>query len=154
MKPNLETALANAKAWLLSDPDTETQAELNKLVDAVDAGEMSALDVLIQRFTGRLAFGTAGIRGALGFGPQAMNRVVVSQTTAGLAQYLLSQSRSKTGVLRVLVGFDARKNSAMFAEDTAMVLSGHGIDVLLTPHPVPTPIVAFSIRHSIVTRRL
>ena len=154
MTTKLETTLSAAKIWLASDPDVETQNKLEELLLAVDAGETGATNVLVQRFTGRLAFGTAGIRGPLGFGPQAMNRVVVSQTTAGLAQYLLSQSRSKTGVLRVLVGFDARKNSAMFAEDTAMVLSGHGIDVLLTPHPVPTPIVAFSIRHSIVTRRL
>ena len=147
MTATLNTTLSAARVWLASDPDAETRNELEELIAGVDAGEAAAADFLVQRFAGRLAFGTAGIRGPLGFGPQAMNRVVVSQTTAGLARYLLSQSRGETGVLRVLVGFDARKNSAVFAEDTAEVLSGHGIDVLLTPHHVPTPIVAFGVRH-------
>jgi phosphomannomutase len=101
----------------------------------------------VKAFDGRLAFGTAGIRGPLSFGPQAMNRVVVSQTTAGLARYLLSRVSDPVSPLRVLVGFDARKNSARFAQDTAEILSGHGIDVFLTPGHVPTPIVAFGVRH-------
>lgn len=147
MSRALETALSAARAWLESDPDVETQHELEVLVDAVEAGDTVAADSLIRRFTGRLAFGTAGIRGPLGCGPQAMNRVVVSQTTAGLAEYLLSRATGSHSPLRVLVGYDARKNSAVFARDAADVLSGHDIDVLLTPHHVPTPIVAFGVRH-------
>jgi len=143
----LENALAAARVWLKADPDPETQDELEESLAAVDAGEAAAVDFLIQRFGGRLAFGTAGIRGPLGFGPQAMNRVVVSHTTAGIARYLLSHSSHTDHNLRVLVGYDARKNSAVFAQDTAEVLSGHGIDVRLTPHHVPTPIVAFGVRH-------
>jgi phosphomannomutase len=76
-----------------------------------------------------------------------MNRVVVSQTTAGLASFLVGRHRDSTRRLRVVVGYDARKNSAVFARDTAEVLSGYGIDVLLTPHEVPTPVVAFAVRH-------
>jgi phosphomannomutase len=75
-----------------------------------------------------------------------MNRIVVSQTTAGLAAFLVGRHRS-SDPLRVVVGYDARKNSAVFARDTAEVLSGYGIAVLLTPHEVPTPIVAFAVRH-------
>jgi phosphomannomutase len=75
-----------------------------------------------------------------------MNRIVVSQTTAGLAAFLVGRHRS-SDPLRVVVGYDARKNSAVFAQDTAEVLSGYGIAVLLTPHEVPTPIVAFAVRH-------
>ena len=146
MSASLETALTNARAWLESDPDFETQNELSALLSKADAGDMAASAVLNQRFKGRLEFGTAGIRGPLGFGPQAMNRVVVSQTTAGLAKYLISQVACETRKLRVLVVYDARKNSSVFARGTAEVLSGHGIDVLLSPNRVPTPIVAFGVR--------
>lgn len=147
MSKTLEGAISAARVWLENDPDVETQNELIELLDRVKSGDGSAAALLIQRFTGRLAFGTAGIRGPLGFGPQAMNRVVVSQTTAGLAQYLLSRVSDPVRPLRVLVGFDARKNSARFAQDTAEILSGYGIDVFLTPSHVPTPIVAFGVRH-------
>ena len=147
MSAALETAITNARAWLEVDPDFETQNELNALLAETEAGDTAASAVLRQRFKGRLEFGTAGIRGPLGCGPQAMNRVVVSQTTAGLARYLVSQIDGGTRPLRVLVGYDARKNSSVFASDTAEVLSGHGIDVLLSPNHVPTPIVAFGVRH-------
>jgi phosphomannomutase len=56
-----------------------------------------------------------------------MNRVVVSQTTAGLAAFLLGRHHPSSQKLRVIVGYDARKNSAVFARDTAEVLAGYGI---------------------------
>ena len=141
-----ETALTKARAWLEFDPDFETKNELSSLLTKAEEGDSAASAVLNQRFEGRLEFGTAGIRGPLGFGPQAMNRVVVSQTTAGLARYLISHIEVERRPLRVLVGYDARKNSSVFASDTAEVLSGHGIDVLLSPNHVATPIVAFGVR--------
>jgi phosphomannomutase len=76
-----------------------------------------------------------------------MNRIVVSQTTAGLAAFLIGHHHASAQSLSVVVGYDARKNSAVFARDTAEVLSGYGIEVLLTPHEVPTPVVAFAVRH-------
>jgi len=142
-----EALLSAAKIWLETDPDAETRKELREIIAGAEAGNVEAIDVLVERFSGRLVFGTAGIRGPLGFGPRAMNRVVVTQTTAGLGQYLVSKCASKTRNLRVLVGFDARTNSATFATDAAEVLSGHGIEVLLMSNHVPTPIVAFGVRH-------
>jgi phosphomannomutase len=139
--------LTSAKAWADQDPDEETHQELLELLGKAESGDHDAQERLVKAFDGRRAFGTAGIRGPLSFGPQAMNRLVVSQTTAGLAQYLLSRVSDPVCPLRVLVGFDARKNSARFAQDTAEILSGHGIDVFLTPSHVPTPIVAFGVRH-------
>jgi phosphomannomutase len=76
-----------------------------------------------------------------------MNRIVVSQTTAGLASFLVGRNHDSEQPLRVVVGYDARRNSAVLAKDTAEVLSGYGIEVLLTPHKVPTPMVAFAVRH-------
>jgi phosphomannomutase len=100
--------------------------------------------VVHDAFTGRLAFGTAGLRGALGPGPNRMNRVVVSQAAAGLATYLLDQGLAGG---RVLVGYDARHDSDAFAADSAEILTAAGFEVVVTDGPTPTPLVAFGIRH-------
>ncbi len=146
MSSESHTDLELARGWLEQDPDPETAAELSGLIAQAENGDQESQAVLHHKFGTRLTFGTAGIRGPLGSGPAAMNRIVVSQTTAGLAAFLVGRHRS-SDPLRVVVGYDARKNSAVFARDTAEVLSGYGIAVLLTPHEVPTPIVAFAVRH-------
>ncbi len=147
MSSESRTDLELARGWLEQDPDPETAAELSGLIAQAENGDEESQAVLHHKFGTRLTFGTAGIRGPLGTGPAAMNRIVVSQTTAGLASFLVGRHRDSAHPLRVVVGYDARKNSAVFAKDTAEVLSGYGIDVLLTPHEVPTPIVAFAVRH-------
>ncbi|KGA05318.1 MAG: hypothetical protein GM43_2910 [actinobacterium acMicro-4] len=146
MTSDSANVLQLARDWLAQDPDPETSAELSELIGGTEAGNPDSRTVLERKFSTRLSFGTAGIRGPLGSGPAAMNRVVVSQTTAGLAAFLLGRHQPSSQTLRVVVGYDARKNSAVFARDTAEVLSGYGIEVLLTPHEVPTPIVAFAVR--------
>jgi phosphomannomutase len=143
----LGIALASARAWAAGDPDPETKNDLTSALERADSGDPHSQALIAQRFSGRLAFGTAGVRGPLGFGPQAMNRVVVAHTTAGLARFLFSRPGAKSQPLRVFVGCDARKNSAVFANDTAEVLSGVGVNVLLTRSHVPTPLVAFAVRH-------
>ena len=147
MNTQIDNPLERARHWLEQDPDPETANELSGLIERAEAGNQESQALLEQKFSTRLSFGTAGIRGPLGSGPAAMNRIVVSQTTAGLAAFLIGHHHSPTQPLRVVVGYDARKNSAVFARDTAEVLSGYGIEVLLTPHEVPTPIVAFAVRH-------
>jgi phosphomannomutase len=143
----IDNPLERARHWLEQDPDPETANELSGLIERAEAGNQESQALLEQKFSTRLSFGTAGIRGPLGSGPAAMNRIVVSQTTAGLAAFLIGHRHAPAQSLRVVVGYDARKNSAVFARDTAEVLSGYGIEVLLTPHEVPTPIVAFAVRH-------
>ncbi|MFF4748722.1 phospho-sugar mutase [Streptomyces sp. NPDC002514] len=130
--------LARARAWLAEDPDPDTRAELARLIDAGDHAELAA------RFSGTLQFGTAGLRGELGAGPQRMNRSVVIRAAAGLAAYLKQQGR--TGGL-VVIGYDARHKSADFARDTAAVVTGAGLRAAVLPRPLPTPVLAFAIRH-------
>jgi phosphomannomutase len=125
-----------ARAWLRDDPDPDTRAELSAILDAGDAEALAA------RFGSRLAFGTAGLRGELGAGPNRMNRVTVQRAAAGLAAYLTA--RQPGG--RVVIGYDARHKSEVFARDSADVLQGAGLAALVLPRPLPTPVLAYAIR--------
>jgi phosphomannomutase len=137
--------LQAAEAWAEQDPDAHTRAELLELISAARAGASAALAELGDRFSGPLSFGTAGLRGALGAGPHRMNRVVVAQAAVGLARFLLA--REEAGAPTVVVGYDARTNSAIFAKDSAELLSGQGLRALLMPRMLPTPVLAFAVRH-------
>ncbi|MFC4053998.1 phospho-sugar mutase [Actinomadura syzygii] len=125
---------ARAGEWLAQDPDPDTRAELRAVLDADDDG------ALADRFGARLEFGTAGLRGELGAGPNRMNRVTVMRAAAGLAACLPPGGR-------VIVGFDARHGSRRFADDTAAVLSGAGLRPEVFAEPVPTPALAHFTRH-------
>ncbi|MGW7239086.1 phospho-sugar mutase [Streptomyces sp. NPDC054804] len=130
--------IARARTWLAEDPDPDTRDELAKLIDAGDTTELS------DRFAGTLQFGTAGLRGELGAGPMRMNRTVVIRAAAGLAGYLRKQGQ---GTGTVVIGYDARHKSADFARDTAAVMTGAGLHAVVLPRPLPTPVLAFAIRH-------
>jgi phosphomannomutase len=130
-----------AEAWLAEDPDPETRAELRRLLDGGSAEDDAEL---ADRFAGTLEFGTAGLRGEVGAGPNRMNRVVVIRAAAGLAAYLTAGGHSGEPVV---IGYDARNKSDVFARDTAAVMAGAGLRPLLLPRPLPTPVLAFAIRH-------
>ncbi|WP_433141751.1 phospho-sugar mutase [Actinomadura nitritigenes] len=122
-----------AEEWLAQDPDPDTRAELRAILDAGDDR------ALADRFGSRLEFGTAGLRGELGAGPNRMNRVTVMRAAAGLAACLPAGGR-------VIVGFDARHGSRRFAQDTAAVLAGAGLRAEVFADPVPTPVLAHFTR--------
>ena len=129
--------------WIEQDPDSVTKVQLAQLL--LDAKtDQDALAELQDAFDAPLEFGTAGLRGALGAGPNRMNRVTVLQAASGLAQYLVQQGSSGQ---KVVIGFDARYNSDVFADDTARVMSGAGLEPIIFSHVVPTPVLAFAIRH-------
>jgi phosphomannomutase len=135
-----------ASAWLAEDPDPKTADELRQLIAASDANDPAAQKDLAERFTGSLEFGTAGLRGILGAGPQLMNRVLVRKVSAGLAAYLIANvpDARQRGVV---LGHDARHNSRVFTEDTARVLGGAGIKSYLAHRPWPTPTTAWAVVH-------
>jgi len=160
-----------ARAWIADDPDPSTAAELADLLarattslDEIEAArvpgsplppeqERLSADVeqaraeLEDRFAGTLQFGTAGLRGAIAAGPNRMNRAVVIRAAAGLAGYLNAQLPGAKPAPRVVIGYDARHRSADFARDTAAVMTAAGIEALLLPAPLPTPVLAFAVRH-------
>lgn len=152
---------ARVAAWIREDPDPGDRAELQALLAACDQGGepgRAALAELTDRFAGRLQFGTAGLRGQVGAGPNRMNRAVVRAATAALAGWLRERgpgadradgtSQAAAAVrMAVVIGCDARHRSAVFADEAAAVLTGAGIAVHLLPRPGPTPLLAFAVRH-------
>ncbi len=130
---------ATAERWLEAEPDDDIRDELQALIDG-DPAELA------ERFADRLQFGTAGLRAAVGAGPLRMNRLVVQQAAAGLAQYLLDTDplAHRRGVV---IGFDARRKSDLFASDTARVMAAAGIPTRLFDQRVATPVLAWSITH-------
>ena len=126
--------LAEVRAWIQDDPDPETAAQLNALLEAADE------KTLRQYFAGFLEFGTAGLRGPLGPGPSCMNQAVVGKTAAGIVKYM--KERSLTSVV---IGRDARHGSEVFEHISAEIFSGAGFSVSVLPRPLPTPVLAFAV---------
>ena len=129
--------LERAGAWRDGDPDKETAAELQRLIDSGDERELR------ERLDATLEFGTAGLRGVIGAGPNRMNRAVVRRTTAGLARYLI-ENVPDVRQRGVVIGRDGRRMSLEFARDTAGVFCAHGIPAHVFPDVVPTPVTAFA----------
>ncbi|WP_194948513.1 phospho-sugar mutase [Actinomyces trachealis] len=130
-------------AWIDQDPDEATRAELRSLLERHESGDMEATATLTDAFRSNLRFGTAGLRGQLGPGPNRMNRAVVIRTAAGLSAYL----RELVGEgFTVVIGYDARHGSHQFALDTAAVVQGAGGRALLFKEQCPTPVLAFAMR--------
>jgi len=139
---DLDDLLARVDAWMDEDPDPNTANQLRELTTKVSAGDAAALHALKDAFAGTLEFGTAGLRGRLGPGSNRMNRMVVMRAAAGLASYVRANGGDS-----IVIGYDARHNSDVFAHDTARVMSGAGISAMVLPRPMPTPVLAFAIRH-------
>ncbi len=125
---------AEARAWAAVDPDPETRAEAERRVAAGDAAWLA------EGYAARLEFGTAGMRGPIGAGPGRMNRLTVRRVTAAIAQWVAG------GTGPVVVGYDGRRGSEVFARDAARVLAQAGIPVLLAPSLCPTPHVAYAVK--------
>lgn len=140
-----------ARAWRDQDPDDETRAELDHLITDAAAGVEAATTELHDRFDTRLEFGTAGLRGRTEAGSNRMNRVLVAQAAAGFAAFLIHHADGREDSWAtspsVVIGYDGRKNSRIFATDTAEVMAGAGVRAIILPRLLPTPVLAFAVRH-------
>lgn len=139
----METLFQVAQNWLDQDPDLETRAELEQLISQAKANDAKAQAELSSRFDGRLQFGTAGLRGRLQAGSMGMNRVLVAQAAGGLAEFLKGYDKEPS----IVLGYDGRKNSDVFARDTAEIMAAAGIKTYLLPRKLPTPVLAYAIKY-------
>ncbi|QOD04584.1 phospho-sugar mutase [Pseudarthrobacter sp. BIM B-2242] len=139
---------SHAREWAAKDPDPATAAALTELLQLAEDGSPAAMQELADSFSGTLQFGTAGLRAALGPGPNRMNRVVVRRAAAGFAAFLADAvGEAAPGTRpRAVVGYDARHNSDIFAEESAAIFTAAGIDTFLMPAALPTPLLAFAVR--------
>jgi phosphomannomutase len=144
MSPLSTTLRDETFRWLADDIDPAAQAELQGVLAGAMAGDQRAADELADRMSGPLEFGTAGLRGPVRAGRNGMNRAVVTRTTAGVAAWLAAHGHSGG---TVVVGRDARHGSEDFHADAADVLAAAGFDVQVLPEPLPTPVLAFAVRH-------
>lgn len=135
--------LTKARDWAAHDPDPATREALERSLESAQAGDEAAAAELEAAFAGPLEFGTAGLRGEIGYGESRMNRAVVIRTTAGLMAWLSEQVDKP----RVVVGCDARHGSADFARAAAQVISAAGGEALELPQQLPTPLTAFAVKH-------
>lgn len=124
---------SEVQAWIEDDPDPITAAQLQLWLDTENELELRA------SFSGFLQFGTAGLRGPIRPGPSGMNRAVVGRTAVAIAIFMRER-----GLKRVVIGRDARHGSEDFTIETASIMSGAGMDVLVLPRPLPTPVLAFA----------
>ena len=134
----MDSVAERARAWIAADPDPCTRAELGALLEAGELHELA------ERMDGTLAFGTAGLRGAVEAGSNRMNRASVIRTTRGLADFLLTRHEGIPAG-PVVVGRDARLSSSTFMADTIAVLAAAGLDVRFWSDEVPTPLVAYAV---------
>lgn len=142
----IQRTIDRASAWVMTDPDPDTRSALAALLREASAEIPGAAERLVDMFTGMLEFGTAGLRGPIGPGPNAMNVVMVRRAAWALGTHLLHLLDGTAEAPRVVIGYDARHKSDQFALDSARVLTALGIDVTVFPAPLPTPVLAYAVR--------
>lgn len=130
-----------AQRWLDGNYDEKTKEQVKAMLANDDTTD------LIESFYKDLEFGTGGLRGIMGVGTNRMNIYTVGSATQGLSNYLKKEF-GKGGIqIKVVVGYDCRNNSELFAKTAANIFSANGIKVYLFNSLRPTPEVSFAIRH-------
>ena len=132
----MSTYFENYHKWLASDALSEDEKQ--ELIAIADNAEEIEL-----RFTAGLSFGTAGLRGTMKVGMNAMNRHTVAHATQGLANLILQEGRARDGVA---IAYDSRINSELFARTAACVLAANNVRAYLFDALRPTPELSFALR--------
>jgi phosphoglucomutase len=133
-----QTIIEKAKTWLSTNYNEETRNEVQRLIN-------NLTDDLVEAFYKDLEFGTGGLRGIMGVGSNRINTYTIGMTTQGFANYLKSQFRGLDEI-KIVIGYDCRNNSQLFAQITADVMSANGIKAYLFEDLRPTPEISFAIR--------
>jgi phosphoglucomutase len=132
----MKEILDKATLWLSDTFDTETQQEIQTLIDTQS-------DDLADRFYKDLEFGTGGMRGIMGAGTNRINKYTLGKATQGLSNYLHQSYPDQS--IKVAIAYDCRHNSNTFAKLVADVLSANNIEVFVFEDLRPTPELSFAV---------
>jgi phosphoglucomutase len=134
----MKDILDKAKQWLSATFDTETQSEIQNLIDNNPSD-------LADRFYKDMEFGTGGMRGVMGAGTNRINKYTLGRATQGLSNYLIENVKKEQ--LKIVIAYDCRHNSKKFAKIVADVFSANNIKVFLFEDLRATPELSFAVRH-------
>lgn len=135
----MELAIKNYKMWLNKIKEHEILEDLVSI-----KGDFQEIE---DRFGSDIKFGTAGLRGVMQSGSNRMNIYTVRKATQGLANYLNSKNKNfETKELIIVISYDSRINSKLFAWESASVMAANNIKVYLTSELAPTPFLSYCIR--------
>ena len=134
----MKDILDKAKQWLSATFDTETQSEIQNLIDN-NPGDLA------DRFYKDMEFGTGGMRGIMGAGTNRINKYTLGRATQGLSNYLIENVKKEQ--LKVVIAYDCRHNSKKFAKIVADVFSANNIKVFLFENLRATPELSYAVRH-------
>ncbi len=135
-----ESAYVNLQKWLTEPQFAEFKTEIEALITEQN------WQALEDAFFMDIEFGTAGMRGIVGVGPNRINNVTIGSATQGLAQFLLNKS-ADSATQGVVIAYDTRNSSRQLAELTARVLVGNGVKAYLFDSFRATPELSFAVRH-------
>ena len=124
---------SKARQWQKLESDPQIKERLQQIME--DPKELE------EYFGSRLEFGTAGLRGEMGLGPNRMNNTVVHQTSLAIARYIKTFRDNPS----VVIGYDARNNSDAFAQLAARVFSSEGVHVYFFAKIAATPLLAHTV---------
>ena len=130
--------LSKAKLWLTDTFDKETHTQVNNLIE-------NNPQELEESFYKNAEFGTGGMRGVMGAGPNRINKYTLGKNTQGLSNYLKREFEGEE--IRAVIAYDCRKNSKEFAQIVADIFSANGIKVFLFSELRPTPELSFAVKH-------
>lgn len=130
--------LSKAKLWLTDTFDEDTHTQVTNLIE-------NNPKELEESFYKNAAFGTGGMRGVMGAGPNRINKYTLGKNTQGLSNYLKREFEGEE--IRAVIAYDCRKNSKEFAQIVANIFSANGIKVFLFSELRPTPELSFAVKH-------
>ncbi|MBN1308028.1 MAG: phospho-sugar mutase [Chitinispirillaceae bacterium] len=136
---NPEEIINKAREYIINEENDSFRSQVEGLIERNDIHELN------DRFYTDLEFGTGGLRGVIGGGYNRMNPFVLRRTTQGLADYINKTVGRGNG--SVVIAYDSRKCSDIFALEAALVLCGNHIRTSLFTGLRPTPELSFAVRH-------
>ena len=134
----MNLAEKNFKVWSNQPFDKETTKEVYRLKEKLDRSEFNDI------FHKDLEFGTGGMRGIMGIGPNRINKYSLGKTTQGICNFI---NDLKIKEPKVIIGYDSRKNGKYLCDVVSDIFNANNIRTYVFDEIKPTPIISFGVRN-------